>query len=41
MRCETLHDLCINADADESSLMSDIENELRWISLFKLLFMSV
>ena len=41
MRCETLHSFCVDADADESSLMSDIENELRWISFFKLFFMSV
>ena len=41
MRCETLHDLCIKTDADESSLMSNIENELHWISFFRLLFMSI
>jgi len=29
MRCETLHDFYVDADADESFLMSDIENELR------------
>ncbi len=41
MRCETLHDLCIDANADESFLMSNIENELRWISFFKLFFMFI
>jgi len=41
MRCETLHDFCVDADADELSLMSNIENELRWISFFGLFFMSV
>jgi len=29
MRCETLNDFCAVADVDVSSLMSDIENELR------------
>ncbi len=41
MHCETLHDSCAVTDVDVSSLMSDIENELRWISLFKLFFMFV
>ncbi len=41
MRCETSHDSCAVADVDVSSLMSDIENELRWISLFRLFFMFV
>ena len=41
MRCETLHDSCVITDVDVSSLMSDIKNELRWISLFKLLFMFI
>ena len=41
MRCETLHNFCINADVNESSLISDIKNELRWISFFRLLFMFV
>ncbi len=41
VHCETSHDLCVNADADESFLMSNIENELHWISFFKLFFMSV
>ena len=41
MRCETLHDFCVNADADKSSLTSNIENELRWISFFKLFFMFI
>ena len=41
MRCETLHDLCVDADADESSLMSNIKNELHWISFFRLLFMFI
>jgi len=36
-----LHDSCAVADVNVSSLMSDIENELRWISLFRLLFMFV
>ncbi len=41
VRCETLHDFCVNANADESSLMSNIRNELRWIFFFRLFFMSV
>ncbi len=28
MHCETLHDFYVDANADESSLMSNIENEL-------------
>ncbi len=38
MHCETLHDFYAVA---VSSLMSDIKNELHWISLFKLLFMFI
>ncbi len=41
MHCETLHNSCAVADVDVSSLMSNIENELRWISLFRLFFMFV
>ncbi len=41
MHCETLHDSCAVTDVNVSSLMSDIENELRWISLFRLLFMFI
>jgi len=41
VRCKTLHDLCVNTDVDESFLISDIENELRWISFFRLFFMFV
>ena len=29
MRCETLHDSCAITDVDVSSLMLNIENELR------------
>jgi len=36
-----LHDSCAVADVDVSSLMSNIENELHWISLFRLLFMFI
>ncbi len=41
MHCKTLYNSCAVADVDVSSLMSDIENELRWISLFRLFFMFV
>ncbi len=41
MHCKTLHDSCAVADVNVSSLMLNIENELRWISLFRLLFMFV
>ncbi len=41
MRCETSHNFCVDADVDESSLMSDIENELHWISFFRLFFMFI
>ncbi len=41
MHCETLHDFCVDTNVDKSSLMSNIENELRWISFFRLLFMFV
>ncbi len=41
MRCETLHNFCAVTDVDVSSLMSDIENELHWISLFRLFFMFI
>ena len=36
-----MHDSCAVANIDVSSLMSDIKNELRWISLFRLFFMFV
>ena len=38
---ETLHDSCAVANVDVSSLMLNIENELHWISLFRLFFMFV
>ncbi len=41
MHCETLHDSCAVTNVDVSSSMSDIENELHWISLFKLFFMFI
>ncbi len=41
MRCETLHDSCAVTDVDVSSLISNIENELHWIFLFKLFFMFI
>ncbi len=41
MHCKTLHDLCINTNVDKSSLMSNIKNELHWISFFKLFFMFI
>ncbi len=41
MHYETSHDLCVNADADESSLMLNIKNKLCWISFFKLFFMFI
>jgi len=36
-----LHDSCAVADVDVSSLLSNIENKLRWISLFRLFFMFI
>ncbi len=41
MHCKTLRESCAVADVDVSSLMSDIENERRWISSFRLFFMFI
>jgi len=41
MCCKTLHDFCTVTDVNVSFLMLNIENELCWISLFRLLFMFI